>query len=144
MRPITAADLMNPHILTVRDDLSLPDLAAFLVSNQITGAPVQDAAGQLVGVVSVSDLAEASLEHGRHGLAALAAGDLAGEPGDEELTVRDIMTSHVVSVGEDATVSEVASKMLNGQVHRVVVIGGQEPTGIITSSDLLGLLVDER
>jgi predicted transcriptional regulator len=39
MRPITAADLMNPEVLTVRDDATVAELARFLVDNEITGAP---------------------------------------------------------------------------------------------------------
>jgi len=70
------------------------------------------------------------------------------EPGEAEepeaLTVRDIMTPALVSVTEDATVSEVASKMLDGHVHRLLVTREGQPLGIITTSDLLGLLVDER
>jgi CBS domain-containing protein len=200
MRPITAADLMNPKVLAVRDDLKLRELAAFLIRNQITGAPVEDGSGRLVGVVSMVDIAEAVLaargpgagqaedddggegegegagedagegagegprevEAGRRGaggyLAAgdwekeadeedfgelgLARDDLAGVPA-ADLLVRDIMTPAVYSVPEDATVSEVAGRMLDSHVHRLLVLREGRPVGIVTTSDLLGLLVDE-
>jgi len=71
-------------------------------------------------------------------------GEVAAPVASDDLTVRDIMTPAVVSVTEDATVSEVASKMLDSHVHRLVVTRGGLPLGIITTSDLLGLLVDER
>ena len=143
MRPITAADLMNPHVLTVREDLTVQELASFLLRHQITGAPVEDAAGRLVGVVSVSDIAEGfgDLEPGAREAAEMEPEELDEE---QELTVRDIMTPAVVSVAEDATVSEVASKMLDGHVHRLLVTREGQPLGIITTSDLLGLLIDER
>src|SRR5262245_31446119 len=60
MRPITAADVMNPEVLTVPDDLPVAALASFLVEREISGAPVADAAGHLVGVVSVTDIALAA------------------------------------------------------------------------------------
>jgi CBS domain-containing protein len=47
-------------------------------------------------------------------------------------------------VPEDATVSEVASLMLKGHLHRVLVTRGEKVLGIISTSDLLGLLVDEE
>ena len=172
MRPITAADLMNPKVLAVRDDLTLRELAAFLIRNQITGAPVEDAGGRLVGVVSTVDIAEAVLagqeQAGAGGAAGGAAPGDAGraagavaffaqdweeEPDEEDLAelrlaeddllVRDIMTPAVYSVAEDATVSEVASRMLDSHVHRLLVTREDRPVGIITTSDLLGLLIDE-
>jgi CBS domain-containing protein len=184
MRPITAADLMNPKVLAVRDDMTLRELAAFLIRNQITGAPVEDGGGRLVGVVSTVDIAEAVLAgqeeasgDGEAGSGA-AAGAMAGampedsartggdiaffaqdweeEPDEEDLAelqlaegdeddllVRDIMTPAVYSVAEDATVSEVASRMLDSHVHRLLVTREDRPVGIITTSDLLGLLIDE-
>lgn len=173
MRPITAADLMNPKVLAVRDDMTLRELAAFLIRNQITGAPVEDDGGRLVGVVSTVDIAEAVLAgHGEGaaggeagaggapgeaaratGVVAFFAQDWEEEPDEEDLAelrlaeddllVRDIMTPAVYSVAEDATVSEVASRMLDSHVHRLLVTREDRPVGIITTSDLLGLLIDE-
>ncbi len=158
MRPITASDLMSPDVLTVPEDLSVRELAAFLVDNEITGAPVTDREGRLVGVVSVMDIAES------------AAGDEEASPGDgpdyfgrgweeglsegereelglfedeDELLVGEIMNPEVYSVPEDASVSEVAMTLLSNHIHRLLVIDEGKAVGIITTSDLLGLLVDE-
>ena len=56
----------------------------------------------------------------------------------------DIMTPAVYAVAEDATVSEVASMMLKEHLHRVLVTQGEKVVGIISTSDLLGLLIDEQ
>ncbi len=53
------------------------------------------------------------------------------------------MTPAIDSVSEDATVSEVASRMLDSHVHRLLVTRDGKPVGIVTTSDLLGLLIDE-
>jgi CBS domain-containing protein len=126
MRPITASDLMNPNVLAVREDMTLEDLAAFLLDNEITGAPVENGRGQLVGVVSLADIVRATTE----------------EP-DGDWTVADVMTPEVYSVPEDATVPEIASTLLDNHLHRLLVIRDDQPAGIISTSDLLGLLVDE-
>jgi CBS domain-containing protein len=158
MRPITAADLMNPEVLTVREDMSVQELAAYLVDNEISGAPVEDREGRLVGVVSVVDVAavasedpELGPERGNpayygHGFDdSLSPEDLEDlRVGEGKLMVSDIMTSAVYAVPEDATVSEVASLMLKGHLHRVLVTRGEKVLGIISTSDLLGLLVDEE
>lgn len=154
MRPITAADLMNPDLLTVPDDMSVRELARFLVDNDITGAPVEDDSGRLVGVVSVFDIArllgeeedDFELEDGDEE-AANGASDAEGldpaDAADDELLVEDIMTPAVWSVSEEATVPEVASLMLKQHLHRLLVVREEEPVGIISTSDLLGLLMDE-
>lgn len=123
MRPITATDLMNSDVLTVRDDLPVSELADFLIDNDITGAPVVDRDGGLVGVVSLVDI-------------------VALEEDEDDLLVSDIMSPDVVSVEEDATVSEIALRMLRDHLHRVLVVRDDEILGIISTSDLLGLLVD--
>jgi CBS domain-containing protein len=157
MRPITASDLMNPEVLTVRDDLSVQDLAAFLIENEISGAPVEDAEGRLVGVVSLVDIAAVASGEGdrlsRDG-SAFFIDDEWGEGPDEEdvgvlptaqegLRVATIMNPKICSVREDATVSEIASLMLKGHIHRLLVTRDDRAVGVITTSDLLGLLVGE-
>jgi CBS domain-containing protein len=154
MRPITAADLMNPKVLAVREDMTLRELAAYLIHHQITGAPVEDGAGRLVGVVSTVDIAEAMLAGPADAAADADLGSGPGpaaepgvagseEDGEDDVLVRDIMTPAIESVPEDATVSEVASRMLDSHVHRLLVTRDGKPVGIITTSDLLGLLIDE-
>jgi CBS domain-containing protein len=146
MRPITAGDLMNPEILTVDADMTVRELAAFLVENEISGAPVQDDEGRIVGVVSLVDVAavhseseEGDAESSPFG--AGGEGESNGDGGRDNLMVADVMTPMVYSVTEDATVSEVASAMLKGHLHRVLVTREDRAVGIISTSDLLGLLV---
>jgi len=152
MRLITASDLMNSEVLTVREDLPVRELAAFLVDNEITGAPVVDRRGRLVGVVSLVDIAAVASEDAGFGGARLDFFSRGEELPDEEevvlgeeaedLRVEDIMNPEIFSVAEDATVSQVAMKMLRDHLHRLLVMRDDEVVGIISTSDLLGLLVD--
>lgn len=152
MRKITASDLMNPGVVTVGEDLTVQELARFLLDNEISGAPVVDSQGRAVGVVSMVDIATAaSEEEATGGPGFYDAGWHAGldddpsdfEGDDDELQVADIMNPEVHAVEEDAPVSEVATLMLEKHVHRLLVMRGEEIVGIISTSDLLGLLVDE-
>jgi CBS domain-containing protein len=154
MRPITASDVMNPEVLTVPDDLPVAELASFLVEREISGAPVANAAGNLVGVVSVTDIALAAsggAERERRGdffrawdgrvtAEEMERFDLDGEG----LTVRDIMTPSVYSVPEDTPVSEIAEIMVDSHIHRLLVTRNEKVVGIVSTSDLLGLLVEEK
>ena len=153
MRPLTASDLMNPEVLTVQTDMTVRELASFLIDNEISGAPVADAEGRLVGVVSLADIAAAATGEDRSGedhsgYFVWAWDDGFGEEDVEDLPldgmrVADIMTPRVYSVKEDATVSEIASLLLKQHLHRLLVTREDRAVGIITTSDLLGLLVGE-
>lgn len=175
MRAICASDLMNSEVLTVPEDMALPDLARYLLEHEISGAPVVDRDGKVVGVVSLADIVAADADGDadadadadrRTGETASAGGfydrgwDDSDEEGElvradladleeceeaewEDLEVADIMTGEVYSVAEDAPVSEIASTMLRHHVHRLLVARDGQAVGIISTSDLLGLLVDE-
>lgn len=170
MRPITARDLMNPEVLTVRAAMSVDELAAFLLENEISGAPVEDDEGRLVGVVSLVDVATARRDGGRDGgrdapparphfyrrgwedeeedddaVAGLREPADRRSPEGGTVTVGEVMTPTLYTVDEEATVSQVASAMLDGHLHRLLVTGAGSSSvvGIITTSDLLGLLVEE-
>lgn len=158
MRKITAHDLMNPDVLTVRDSMSVRELARFLLDKQISGAPVVDDKGNLAGVVSLTDIVavasnDVDVANDRRNPDVYLR-DLEETYSEEEvqnfrieeedLPVREIMTPTVYSVDEEATVSEIASMMLDGHLHRILVTRNGTAVGIISTSDLLGLLVEEQ
>jgi CBS domain-containing protein len=60
------------------------------------------------------------------------------------LTVGDIMTPVVISVGRDMPVSRIARLMLNDHIHRVIVRDGESIAGIVTSFDMLRLFVEDE
>lgn len=151
---LVARDVMSPKVLRVRDDMSVAQLATFLTDHEISGAPVDDAGGKLVGVVSVADVASAASElAGTHSPrpGGFFSHDWEAHPavedlrrmaaGSKDLLVRDIMTRGVYSVPDDTPVADVAEIMLDSHIHRLLVTQGARTVGIISSSDLLGLLV---
>lgn len=145
---------MNPEVLRVRSDMTLRAAASFLLDREISGAPVEDESGTIVGVISLSDVA--AVVAGRSTALAAAEGPeeeedpleetLAGdlETESERLLTRDVMTVGVEAVPEYASVQEVAEKLLKGHVHRLLVTRGAEVVGILSTSDLLGLLLTEE
>ena len=102
-------------------------------SHHISGLPVVDGTGALVGVVSHTDLLRArATEH-----------LWANWPG---LAVRHLMTSPALSVGPEATVGEAAQLMERERVHRLVIVGedGRTPIGIISTADLVHTMAEEH
>ncbi len=122
MKALTARDVMSPTVLTVRDDLTLQQAADMLAENEISGAPVEDDEGSLLGVVSVTDV--------NRNTAA------------PELLVRQIMTPIADTVTEETPVPDVARLMVANHYHRVVVTRSERPVGIVSSIDLLKLIAE--
>lgn len=159
MRPIVARDVMTPHVLSVNENLRLSELAAFLVDHEITGAVVRDEKGNNVGVVSVTDVTAAASAGGERITRDRSRPDFyvrgwEGDLAEEELSglhleedgvrARDVMNPEIYSVDADTPVSEVADTMLKGHLHRLLVTENDELVGVISTSDLLGLLVEGR
>jgi predicted transcriptional regulator len=156
MGKLTARDVMNPELKTVRADLTVGELAAFFAENQITGAPVVDRDNRMVGVVSLMDLAEneasravgagrgdpAESLHGWEGK--LARRELRELRIVEDASVAaDIMTPAVYTVPADTPIDSVARTMVAGRVHRLLVTDHERIVGIVTTMDLLKLLCGE-
>lgn len=163
-RRTAVRDVMNPDVIAVRDDMTLQETATFLVENQISGAPVEDGEGRLIGVVSYADIARATSElprldappsepeirtgssgfFGRGWEDSPEAEGLPEPPaGLSGLTVREIMTPDLYSVSQDAPVGAAARLMLDAHIHRVLVTNGHSVVGILTTYDLLSLLLEE-
>lgn len=154
---LTVSHVMQREVLAVEAYWSLEQLAGFLVDNRISGAPVIGDDGELIGVVSLTDIVrESSMPNnnaGREETHDVYLYALERQMGKEELRlfhteyespvqVRDVMTPMVFKVNEQTSVKEVADMMLRGGIHRVFVTDGSRLTGIVTALDLLQVIRD--
>jgi CBS domain-containing protein len=147
-------DLMNRDLVTVPPDMPVSELAGLLSTRMISGAPVVDEAGKVVGVVSLSDIAAFSAS-GRAGLQTdrdmyysvpemedYLVGFFTVDDFSPGATVRDIMTPAVYTLGQEATILEAAEMMRAARIHRIIVTQEGHPQGIVTTMDLVGALCD--
>lgn len=123
------ADIMQTSLETIGIDDPVADAVAILADRHISGLPVVSKRGQLIGVVSTTDvlqlLAEApDVEH----RAAILEGTL----------VREIMTAKPITVTPDESVREAARQMLYGEIHRLFVEYDGILVGVVTQSDIVG------
>jgi CBS domain-containing protein len=152
MENLTAKDIMTADLFVVGADWDIERLTEFLLRNSISGAPVISSEGELLGVVSVTDIA---LFHSMP-LQEVAVRDMPNyyDPSfdllfsaeemdgyrvetEKMVKVRDIMTSVVIKVPEDAPIFEVAEMMIRGRIHRLFVTQNDELVGVISAFDLL-------
>lgn len=156
-----AKDVMERDVKTVSPSMRLFELEQFLVSHDLSGAPVVEKPSQLVGIVSRSDvIRRLVVERSLAGYAVdLQREGGAEAPGDAEaenrlisqlasdhlrtVTVADVMTQEVQAVDPDTPVADVARMMIEEHIHRVMVVDGNTLVGIITSTDLITLLATE-
>jgi len=154
---ISVSNIMQRDVLAVASDWPLDQLARFLTDHQISGAPVVAEDGNLVGVVSLTDIVRHdgtpeghAAEHGTHeyymhGLDLQVGQGMSKSFHIEEessATVQDIMTPMIFEIGEDAGLSEAADTMVKGHIHRLFVTREGRIVGIVTALDLLASLRD--
>ena len=133
--PLSAKDIMKTEVLTVTPPPPLREFARIVTEDRISGCPVVRVDGALVGIVSKTDLIQRLLEDDPK------FGSEGDSPIQFESSVRqvdDIMNPEVLTVGPDAELSQIAARMAEERVHRVVVMHNDRVAGIITSLDLLG------
>jgi len=113
--------------------MPIAELAQAFIHSGISAAPVVDAQGALIGVVSKTDL----IRHQPAGAGAARGGPTAPAQA-EPTTVRDIMTGLVLSLEADADIGRAAALMVHEGVHRLVVTEGNgTAVGIVSALDIL-------
>jgi len=116
-----ASDVMIKDVITVAESTPLKDVTKMFSQRKITGAPVVNANGELVGVISETDIIRKTNNIG------------AWSPS----TAGQIMTKPAVTVAPDETLQRVSEMMYNRRIHRVVVAEGTQIRGILTTMDIL-------
>lgn len=134
-----AADLMTRKVITISPDHSVRHAARLMLDNHISGLPVRDDNGNMVGILSEGDL----LRRAELGPAAWRGTE--SRRGEEpeafvkghSWRVADVMTPGVVTVDEDTSVDCIAAVMMAHDIKRVPVTRAGEMVGIVSRSDVL-------
>lgn len=143
---LTAADVMTTTVITVQPHTTVQEIARLLQESRISGVPVVDEAGRILGIVSEGDLIThtgAIGEQRRSWWLTLIsaensmARDYARTHGR---TARDVMTTPVVSVNETTPLVEIAKLLERRGIKRVPVVRGETLVGIVSRSNLLQAL----
>jgi CBS domain-containing protein len=141
-----AADIMTRRVISVAPEASILESARLMLQHRVSGLPVIDAAGRLVGVVTEGDFlhrVEAGTELKRPRWLEFIAGP--GRLATEYVhshgrKVADVMTGEPVTVGEDTPVEEVVRLMEERRIKRLPVMRGTKVVGIVSRANLLHAL----
>jgi CBS domain-containing protein len=118
------SEYMDTSVPTLSPETQIMEAVDFLLRHQVTGAPVVDSNGRLVGIITETDL-----------LKLLTEGDQ-GEPA-AEATVAEFMTTNVITVSPTVDIYYVAGTFLAHKFRRLPVVEDGKIVGAITRYDLL-------
>ncbi|MDD2462394.1 MAG: CBS domain-containing protein [Desulfobulbus sp.] len=143
---LKALDIMTKDVVAVNPQTSVRELATLLLEKKISGAPVIDEAGKLVGVVTESDLIFQNKKvHLPTAVAILDAFVFLESPGkmEQELKkiagakVGDICSQQLFTVTPETELEEIATLMAEKKIHTLPVLEGEQLVGIIGKSDII-------
>lgn len=123
---MTARDCMSRNVSSLRPDDDVLKAVRVLVQNKISGAPVIDNIGNLVGMITEKDCMAIALSAGYH-----------GECGGK---VSDYMSPQVMTVDADTPVIEIAEHFANRNFRRLPVLESGRVVGVVSRRDVLWLL----
>ncbi len=137
--------IMSAPVITLSPESTVREIAAVFAENRISGAPVVGEAGELLGIISESDLLPKSkrLPFSRIRIPTLFEGLPDGETLDEMFakaagkTADSVMTEHLVTIPPSTPVAEAALLMRDEGIKRIPVVDAGKLVGILTRSDLV-------
>lgn len=125
-RSLLVRDYMSTTLITLDSDTDILQAAHILIRNQISGAPVVDNIGKLVGILTERDIMAMAVQAYYHGT-------LGG-------MVKDHMIVNPQTVKPDDSLLDVAQLFINGRFHRFPVVEDGRLIGVISRSDLMRAL----
>jgi CBS domain-containing protein len=138
-----AHQIMTRSVITVTPETSIVDAANLMLQRHVSGLPVVDAAGKLVGVVSEGDFIRRSeigtgRKRGRWLRFILGPGKSASDFVHEHgRKVGEVMTKSPLTITEDTALAEIVALMEKNNVKRLPVVQGDTVVGIVSRANLL-------
>jgi CBS domain-containing protein len=143
---IKARDIMKTDVVTVSPDTTVEALGRLFMEKEISGAPVVDRGGKVVGIVTENDLIKQNRRFHIPTIVRLFDAFIPLEsPSAFEKEIKrmsatkvaDICTQEVVSVGPDASLQDVATIMSERGIHLIPVVSSGKLLGIIGKIDVI-------
>ncbi len=112
-----ASDIMTRKVATIHPGASVQEAAQLLDQKRISGAPVVDPDGKIIGIITEADIIS--------------------KVDREGLCVIDIMSHDVIAVDEETPVNEIAALLTERKIKRVPVVENGKLVGIVSRADIV-------
>lgn len=158
---LTASEVMKTDVVTAAPDDSLQEAMALMIENHVTGLPILDNKSRCVGIISATDILRFEQDHSEETTTANA--NLARHFDPEtsrwedvrvtsfaleefaDIPVSELMTRDIISVRPRATIKTVAQKIVDEEVHRVLVLDSKQYLlGVISAVDFVQLVANSE
>lgn len=141
---LAAKDIMTRSVVSVRKGTSIEGAARLMAEHDVSGLPVVDGEGYLIGMLSESDILLKGL-HAPSEMRGSTPGLFAPQPDavDEahrraqSERVEDAMTTEVVVFSEESPVANIAQAMIEHAINRVPIVEGRKVVGIVSRKDVV-------
>lgn len=133
------SQIMTREALVIQENTTVERMVELFAKHQISGAPVIDEDGELVGVVSLSDLSrnKSKINSSEYYKAPTWTQANQSVDGQEQKLVGDIMTQLIICAEEDEPIEVAADLIVNHGIHRVIVTRQEKVVGVVSSGDLV-------
>lgn len=143
---LKAKDIMTRDVITVKEETTVRELAQLFIARKISGAPVENSQGRIIGVVTESDLIFQNKK--LHMPTAVAILDAfifleSSDKTEKELkkmaasTAGEICSHKLVSVSPDTDLDDLATLMAEKKIHTLPVMDEDKLVGVIGKSDII-------
>jgi len=153
MPELTAKDIMTKDVITINKNASIEELSELLLKNKISGVPVVDDDGNMVGIATEGDIIvkDTELHYPRYfklldSIIYLESFNKFKNNLRKHLAtkVEEIMNPKVITATPDTPVSEIAELMIRNKVNRIPIISKDKKlVGIITRADIVSSIVNK-
>jgi len=142
-----ASDIMTPGVISADPDATVLQAARYMLQHHISGLPVIDKTGKLVGILSEGDFLRrreirTNRKRSRWLEFLMGPGKMAAEyTHSHGSKVAEVMTTEVHTVNEDTPLEKIVELMEHRRIKRLPVVHGNKVVGIVTRSNLMHAMV---
>ena len=148
MKRVVAREIMTSPVVTVTPETPFREVAMLMLHHRVSGLPVADDSGQVLGIISEADLLHKEEQPlpqppivGWHGRSLWLERLVDRYQKATGVTAKDLMTENVVTATEETKVHELAHLMLGTSVNRIPIVRDGRVVGIVTRADILKVFV---
>lgn len=145
-----AKEIMKSPVITIKPDTTIETIAKILTDHDISGVPVVDEDNNLIGIVTEGDLLHKETNPRMPGVLSILGAFIYFNGVDRykddfrklaATKASEIMTKKVISVSENAEITDIAAIMTTHKINRVPVLRNNKILGIVSRADIIKTLV---